>query len=935
MSFFSRLFGKAPSPPAATRPTGAPGRVSAAAAQTTAKHVGSQTGSVTATLPSGDELIALAMNPQAAAHKVAQRHLAQMLDAGKTDVARLHAQIADKIILLSIVAQADNAMYVDQVAGLIGDTPLWPRLVTEGASTKIRQLAAERVDDAVQLRRLLKETRGRDKNAYKIIRRKCDALQAQDKALAERQAAIVALGESIERHSYKPFDGAFVATLEHLSSQWQAIATQAPEELQPRVGQALERARETISEHVRAVGAQAARSHAIETADPQRQLIVEEMRAALATAFADATSHDLVARAKAQLDRWTERWSATTRHKPASAGDSDTLEQLRGAIERAARSLEQHGTLRQQLAALQAPAADADLSAPYQALRATLAATRGLPDIRWPADVATALEALQRWEQQRADAQAASAAALSHIGGLIRRANRAINDGRSGQAAGIRRAIAEAVPALHSVPAHLAGQIEQLDKRLHELQDWKSYAVAPKRAQLIEQMQALVGANEAPPELADRIRQLQDEWKSLHRGGAGQSEADWEVFHQAAEAAYQPCREYFAAQARIRESNLLRRKALLDDIVRFDNGHDWANADWKEVARVLRHARQEWRNANPVDRTANKSLQALFDEVLKNLQDRLDAQYRTNSEHKQSLIQQVQRLSNEPDTRKAIEDVKRLQTAWKMTGLVSHQEDQRLWEEFRQYCDAVYRRSQEAYAKFAAELEANRARAVDLCTQAEACAGLTSDPLYGAAAQVGQLRDDFDALGELPRGESGDLKARFERAIRGYEHAVREQRLQEERQSWSHLFAASNEVRLFQLAGLEKSEAELEALRQSVRSTIDGVLQWPKGGLQAIERKLAQPASADVAVNEAALRKLCIRAEILTDTPTPTADQPLRREHQLQSLVQGMGQSADSRRDSFEALVFEWIAVGPTSTNVYYELLERFNDCLVKVQRLG
>ena len=179
------------------------------------------------------------------------------------------------------------------------------------------------------------------------------------------------------------------------------------------------------------------------------------------------------------------------------------------------------------------------------------------------------------------------------------------------------------------------------------------------------------------------------------------------------------------------------------------------------------------------------------------------------------------------------------------------------------------------------------------------------------------------------------MHSRFDRAIRSYDRAVSEQELQEEQQSWSHLFAASNEVRLLQLAALEKSETELEAQRQSVRATIDGVLHWPKGGLQAIERKLAQTVLSDVAANEAALRKLCIRAEILTDTPTPSADQPLRREHQLHSLVQNMGQSADSRRDSFEALVFEWIAVGPTGTNVYYELLERFNECLVKVRGRG
>jgi len=41
------------------------------------------------------------------------------------------------------------------------------------------------------------------------------------------------------------------------------------------------------------------------------------------------------------------------------------------------------------------------------------------------------------------------------------------------------------------------------------------------------------------------------------------------------------------------------------------------------------------------------------------------------------------------------------------------------------------------------------------------------------------------------------------------------------------------------------------------------------GGLEAIKHELAREGSSDVAANEAALKMLCIRGEILTDRPTP------------------------------------------------------------------
>ena len=113
-------------------------------------------------------------------------------------------------------------------------------------------------------------------------------------------------------------------------------------------------------------------------------------------------------------------------------------------------------------------------------------------------------------------------------------------------------------------------------------------------------------------------------------------------------------------------------------------------------------------------------------------------------------------LLAETDTRKAIDDVKRLQTAWKSAGLVPHVEDQRLWEEFRQHCDAVYHKSQEEYATFVAELEANKAKALALIGQVQQCTELTGSELVEAAATMKQLRADFDAIGELPRHESGE-----------------------------------------------------------------------------------------------------------------------------------------------------------------------------------
>jgi hypothetical protein len=72
---------------------------------------------------------------------------------------------------------------------------------------------------------------------------------------------------------------------------------------------------------------------------------------------------------------------------------------------------------------------------------------------------------------------------------------------------------------------------------------------------------------------------------------------------------------------------------------------------------------------------------------------------------------------------------------------------------------------------------------------------------------------------------------------------------------------------------------------------------------------------------------LCIRAEILTDRPTPPEDQPLRREYQVQRLIQTMGQGIAADEAQLDTMAIEWAGVGPTEGAAYERLLNRFRRC--------
>jgi hypothetical protein len=84
-----------------------------------------------------------------------------------------------------------------------------------------------------------------------------------------------------------------------------------------------------------------------------------------------------------------------------------------------------------------------------------------------------------------------------------------------------------------------------------------------------------------------------------------------------------------------------------------------------------------------------------------------------------------------------------------------------------------------------------------------------------------------------------------------------------------------------------------------------------------------------------ALRTLCIRAEILTDSQTPAEDHTLRREYQLRRLMESMGQGDTAEKGQLNSLALEWLGVGPTEEQTYMKLAERFKACRTRALLSG
>ena len=155
-------------------------------------------------------------------------------------------------------------------------------------------------------------------------------------------------------------------------------------------------------------------------------------------------------------------------------------------------------------------------------------------------------------QQAQSEQQAAEAQAHAEILSLIRLSGAALGRGDTRKAARFRQSIEAALPDAPALPPHLARNLEQLDTRLNELRQWKDYVAAPKRIELIEEVEALIGVDEAPETLLEHLRALRQEWRTINKGLAVEATAEAERFEQAFTAAFQPCQVYLTEQAAIR-----------------------------------------------------------------------------------------------------------------------------------------------------------------------------------------------------------------------------------------------------------------------------------------------------------------------------------------------------------------------------------------------
>lgn len=762
----------------------------------------------------------------------------------------------------------------------VSDANLLAAILESDNHASVHQACANRISEEEVLEQLLRRFRGKDKTVNRILRQKLDEIrEARDQSLAFKERC-VRLRESFQQLATGANRDQFERRFEVLDEEWQAMLASREPQVDESTCREIEAARKQCADSI------ATMVQHREHQDTVARKAVEELESL--TNELNVSNEPLPALTQT-LDGIRRKW-------PVGFGEDHELTRRYYALIAPLENLAAQYSQCRKL-----PGPDAAMSDLQSALE----------KISWPAGwrepalLTEATERLQALQDAREKNKARIEQESAQLADQLERLEQSITEGKLKPANKLHNNLRKKFDnASNQITRDHKEQFARLGQQLRELQDWQGYVTMPKRIELCEQMETLRDdAAIPPPEKAKSIKDLQQQWKGLGPSNHRQSQQLWTRFKEAADAAFEPCAEYFAAQRQVREQNFAERTRICDSLETLIDQTDWENVDWKGINEIYVRARREWREYEDIPHARRKKVQSRFSRLIKAMESKLSEEQARNHAIKESLVERVKSMLAQEDMALTmlIAETKNAQTEWKQVGVTDRKTDQRLWKAFRAQCDLVFERRDEDSQRQRDTAEASRSAARDVSNKLKhLVAGKDIDH-----AQLRELKSAFAAVAPESRGD--DVAKEFNRQVRQAELVLKEQASA----SWAEML---DEIRRKAniCVRLERGELTQEAAEAEWQSTVEveaGILEK----LEARRSAAGMQNAAATADNLKAAELLCVRMEILAELPSPPEAQPLRMQYQVDRLNRELSKGQKetrSPRQQVDDLLIEWYTLG-------------------------
>ena len=820
--------------------------------------------------------------------------------------------------LVSIASYTQNEHIRLGAINKLSDESIRLDIACNNPVAKVRLAAAQGIKQSGALSELMQIAQGKDKALYRFCKEQLNASKAAENAANALQASIAGYITSAEQLARSAYSPEYNGRLQLLKQNWSALNNQTAEQ-SAQFETALAEAESILGQHI-----------AEEQAAKDKFNAIAEAKASFANALVQLKSLEYSDNIADVLNALQQSWhDAKQVTKPETEQNKSyesnlqswlALEGTRGQLteqEIVLKELIQHSQNLEKASLSKSQNLQKELTQWIKRLPWKTSAIQA--DITPPALLVELDQALQTVIKHNQNLTAQEADSSKQLATLLVELENHIGEGHLKAANKSHQQALQALKKIsHQEAKKYQRHFQQLTAQLTEIRDWQGYAATPKKEALCNNMEALIGSTIDPALLAEKIQNLQEEWKVIGPIARQDDKALWTRFRAAADKAYEPCKAYYAEMANQRQRNLENRQALVAQLIDYEASMDWENADWGIVQKTLDAARETFRSFSPVDRHEHKNSQAGLQDISDKIYAHIKAEYQRNIEAKEALINQATELQHIEELSQAIEQSKQLQAQWKTIGMTPNKADQKLWQAFRLACDAVFARRDEQRQQNKADIEASIEQGEAIAVKAEAIVASMSGEIKAELKEdLQQCLNDFAQL-SLPKAVYAKLRKRLADAQQQQEDSISQAKVAKKQQTWVTL---ADKLTAISLRTDDNTKAE--ALFQP--DVTDYKL--PQGIEKSLLIEKWQDEIGEVSQTDL-LRDACIGLEIIAQLESPAADQQARMALQVKRLAQGLGQAGNMQQQINES-ISQWLSLTADSS---WQI--RYNKALMSASKL-
>ncbi len=323
-------------------------------------------------------------------------------------------------------------------------------------------------------------------------------------------------------------------------------------------------------------------------------------------------------------------------------------------------------------------------------------------------------------------------------------------------------------PAEYKVKS-LLERYREKRKDLSKIQETEKHENLKKKYNIIDKIKDLVNREESINKTFQEFRTLQNEWHST--GVVPQSSLKdlWENYHHNVEIFY----DYIKINKELRDLDL--KKNLEAKIVLCEKAEELLlEPNPVNAFKVLQDFHDQWREIGPVPPESKNEIWERFREATTQVNKRHHEYFekqkddqRKNLDAKVALCEQVEAINlleikNFRDFDERADKIVALQKMWRTLGFAPKKQNNRVYQRFRDACDAFFERKRSFYADNKEIQQNNLQLKTELCIQAEALQDsadwkTTSDALI-------KLQKEWKEIGPVPRKQSEKTWKRFRKA---------------------------------------------------------------------------------------------------------------------------------------------------------------------------